>query len=45
MRWKPSGSTDAAWSDPHMARSSVMWRSTMHAPITCAASVAARPTS
>ena len=28
----PNGSTDAAWSEPHIARSSVMCRSIMHAP-------------
>ena len=44
-RRMPSGSTDAAWSEPHMARSRVMCRSTMTAPMATAATVVCRPTS
>ena len=44
-RANPCGSMLAAWSDPHIALSNVMWRSTNVAPITTAASVVCKPTS
>ncbi|CAI7634435.1 unnamed protein product [Penicillium discolor] len=42
---RPPGSSDAAWSEPHIVRSSVMWRSTATAPIATAASEICRPRS
>ena len=42
-RCRPGGSTEAAWSEPHMARSRVMCRSTKTAPSATAASVVCRP--
>ena len=44
-RSKPPGSTDAAWSLPHMARSSVRCLSTMHAPKATAMADGTSPTS
>jgi hypothetical protein len=44
-RFRPPGSTLAAWSVPHIARSRVMWRSTRQAPKHTAATVVGRPTS
>src|SRR6185295_6278469 len=44
-RANPPGSTEAAWSVPHMARSSVRWRSTMHAPSATATVDGTSPTS